>query len=388
MDLNKIIFVSHRWIDREFVNKLTDYLAILGIPQNAIFCSSLPGNDVDAKISDEIRLNFDNSIMNIVILSPEYYKSAYCLNEAGIIWYQAKPTIVIALPGIDEKNMYGFLNGDFKIRRLTDKEDLLYIHDKISSALDITKPNIQTLSKKTTEYVSLFETMLSTIPVEVADANNDVEDLTDDEKILLYYFAKKNKKVLDIDDTKVAFRDAEIVGVDIDNGLSLLAECGFGSLGQFSFDIEMSHFRKMKEYLKNEHILDCVKKHIAYRRDTFLKLYSEGQLTDNDMLFVLYVNETKSKTFGDRWMAEAEIRSIKKWESDNDLDNSLSTSYLECLQKFVNNDLCYSSDFTSHGNPREYTLYQSLYDFFTKPNDLIKTRLQDVKSKHKVDFPF
>ena len=39
-----------------------------------------------------------------------YYQSAYCLNEAGILWYQDDvPVIPIALPEINSSNMYGFL---------------------------------------------------------------------------------------------------------------------------------------------------------------------------------------------------------------------------------------------------------------------------------------
>ncbi len=78
--------------------------------QDAVFCSSLPGNDINEKISGEVKTALKNSTVNIAILSREYYQSAYCLNEAGVLWYEDVPVIPIALPEINSNNMYGFLN--------------------------------------------------------------------------------------------------------------------------------------------------------------------------------------------------------------------------------------------------------------------------------------
>lgn len=135
------IFISHRTTDEKIARLLARYLVDCGAPRESVFISSLPGNDVKFEISKEVKENLQSSALNIVLLSSNYYKSAYCQNEAGIIWYLDVPKVVIALPEITTQNMQGFLNSENKIRRLDNKDDMLilakiieekYLHTPIS----------------------------------------------------------------------------------------------------------------------------------------------------------------------------------------------------------------------------------------------------------------
>lgn len=125
------IFISHRSIDKKFAEIIEDFLTSCGVPADKIFCSSLPGNDIEEEISREIKLNLQQSVINIVLLSKDYYESAYCQNEAGIIWFLDAHKIVIALPEINENCMLGFLNREYKIRRLDNADDVFSITDII-----------------------------------------------------------------------------------------------------------------------------------------------------------------------------------------------------------------------------------------------------------------
>ena len=94
---NNLIFISHRTTEKAVADMLLYFLTTTGIPRNLIQCSSLPGNDVKEKISPEVRMWIRRSAVNIAILSSDYYNSAYCLNEAGILWYlDSVPVIPIA----------------------------------------------------------------------------------------------------------------------------------------------------------------------------------------------------------------------------------------------------------------------------------------------------
>ena len=77
------IFISHRSTDKGIADMLVDFFAGTGISKETVFCSSLPGNDINERISDEVRTALKSSAVNIAILSHDYYQSAYCLNEAG-----------------------------------------------------------------------------------------------------------------------------------------------------------------------------------------------------------------------------------------------------------------------------------------------------------------
>ena len=86
--MKSIIFISHRSTDKAIADMLLDFFIGTGISRESIFCSSLPGNDINEKISSEIKDALKRSLVNIAILSKDYYQSAYCLNEAGILWYR------------------------------------------------------------------------------------------------------------------------------------------------------------------------------------------------------------------------------------------------------------------------------------------------------------
>ena len=131
-----VVFISHRSTDKAIADMLVDFLTGTGIPKTSFFCSSLPGNDINEKISAEVKAALKDSILNIAILSRDYYQSAYCLNEAGVLWYREDvPVIPIALPEIDSKNMYGFLNNEYKLRRLDSDTDISYIYDAVSEVV-------------------------------------------------------------------------------------------------------------------------------------------------------------------------------------------------------------------------------------------------------------
>lgn len=180
--MTPIIFISHRSIDAEVADMLKDYLVTTGIPNDYIFCSSLPGNDVNNVISREVKEKIANSSVNIAILSNSYYESAYCINEAGIIWLQDPevPAVVIGLPEITHNNMHGFLNSDYKLRRLNNLNDISAIHDAVHKAVNIPAATLsvateagQKLSNRYKEFISQRESKSKTVAKKSADAESE-----------------------------------------------------------------------------------------------------------------------------------------------------------------------------------------------------------------------
>lgn len=130
------IFISHRTVDAAVADMIKDFLVSTGIPNEKIFCSSLPGNDVAERIPSEVKTNLHQSALNILILSCDYYDSAYCLNEAGIAWYLDEVTAIpIGMPEINHENMHGFLNAEYKLRRLSEDGDIAYLYDQAKKTI-------------------------------------------------------------------------------------------------------------------------------------------------------------------------------------------------------------------------------------------------------------
>lgn len=204
-EVNPVVFISHRSTDKKVADMIADFFSATGISRDKIFCSSLPGNDINEKISTEVKLALKNSSVNIAILSYDYYQSAYCLNEAGVLWYNDAPVIPIALPEIDSNNMYGFLSSEYKLRRLDSDTDISYIYDIVSTAVSAPYAKVSIVTyennKLKNRYADFLKSRESSKPsVRILPAIDVSEITTDDERVVLYYILKqmfvKFRKVL------------------------------------------------------------------------------------------------------------------------------------------------------------------------------------------------
>lgn len=124
-----VVFISHRKTDEEVAQLIRQFLIQTGVKDDDIFCSSIPGNDVNEKIDSEVKGQLKRSAVIILLLSEKFFQSPYCLNEAGIAWYldDEVKVIPIALDHIEATDMVGFLDSNHRLRSLDDLKDILAI---------------------------------------------------------------------------------------------------------------------------------------------------------------------------------------------------------------------------------------------------------------------
>ena len=164
----------------------------------------------------------------------------------------------------------------------------------------------------------------------------------------------------------------------------MLSSFDGGTVNNDTLEFGLEAFRK---YSANSSTLiselkECVERHIKEAVNTFKSLWNSDTLDDIMGLFIAYIVDERMCNFGARWMADGQIENIKNWESKYTLDSTLSENYGSCLQFFIQNDLVYATDWTSYGNPREYSLCTSLQEFlFNCPKEYIE-KLQKVKNAH------
>jgi hypothetical protein len=388
-----LVFISHRSTEKEIADIILDFLVGTGIPRDQIFCSSLPGNDVGEKISTEIKMNIRKSAVNISILSSEYYQSAYCLNEAGIFWFQdTTPLIPIAMPEITPENMYGFLNDEYKLRHLHCENDISYLYDTVREALSMEacKSSIvvsETLKLKK-RYADNIDTRL--FPSMSGIRGNPMEISTSDEGVVLYYIL--SKKIRKIKKTEISewVTTQELSGVNVDNAFDLLSSLGAGKCENDTLELDINVFRKYITMCEEmiPKLEEYLKLHRKFSSDIFKALWENDALNDPLKLFVAYIIDENNVTFGSRWMAEAQSEDIKRWESKCVLDDTLSKSYSSCLNFFIENHLVYESSWTSYGNPREYTLHKSIKEHLFSSSCSYSVELEKIKADHYYDIPF
>ncbi|MBE5878320.1 MAG: toll/interleukin-1 receptor domain-containing protein, partial [Lachnospiraceae bacterium] len=356
---------------------------------------SLPGNDVNEKISEEVKKALKESAVNIAILSHDYYQSAYCLNEAGILWYEDVPVIPIALPEINSNNMYGFLNNEYKLRRLDSDTDVSYIYDTVNEAVSAHQPKVSIIThennklrEKYSEHIKSRETPKSTSII--ANAPSALEITTDDERIVLYYMLQKNVRKISMGTISNWLNENEIYDVNIENSFDLLSSIDGGVVNGDSLELGITAFR---QYSANAEAIvpelqKCIDNHTKLAVDTFKTIWDSNTLDQSLALFIAYIVDERVCSFGDRWMAEAQIKNIEQWESKYSLYSVLSEEYGSCLEFFIHNNLVYASSWTSYGNPREYSLCNSLQNLLFNCPAEIKEELQRVKSTYTCDLPF
>lgn len=394
--MQHIIFISHRSIDAEVTEMVKDYLVETGIPNEYVFCSSLPGNDVKHQISVEVREKMKNSTINIAILSRDYYESAYCLNEAGVIWMQdSVPAITIGLPEVTPEKMYGFLNGDNKLRRLDNSDDIAAIYDIIQKGVGAKQASMAIANAASKKLISRYQTYLSKrnapCQKETEDTPFSIENITtDDEKILLYYIiSKKTRKI-----SKKSFLDwivqNELFEINIDNAFDLLSSVGRGKIIDNTLELDIELFRKctstsQKLIIELEPIYKNNQKLSSLR---FLSMWENKNFNDEDLLFIAYIVQNRVTSFGTRWMEQGQLEDVRQWELNNLIDGSLSSTYSACLNLFVENRLVYPNSWTSYGNVREYVLFPSLRSLLLDKDFVYMEELNKVMDRHSEQIPF
>ena len=107
------IFISHSSKDKEQVELFVDLLLNIGLREDQIFCSSVPGCGIELgkQIFDELLLQFESFDLHVImILSKNYYESPVCLNEMGAAWVLGVKSDFILLPEFDFSDIKGVVD--------------------------------------------------------------------------------------------------------------------------------------------------------------------------------------------------------------------------------------------------------------------------------------
>ncbi len=382
-----VIFISHRSIDKAIADALLDFLVGTGIPKEAVFCSSLPGNDVREKISGEVRESMKNSCINIAILSRDYYSSTYCLNEAGVIWFCDNiPSIMIALPEITDSDMQGFLNNDYKLRRLDNEDDIAHIHDAVAEAVKIQTEKFEVILREARKlkgrYLSIIDGRENSPLVSTPETVDLTEITTDDERIVLYCLLEKNVRKISTYDVSLWVNENEIDDINIDNAFDLLTSSGFGKEYQGRFEIGIETFRHFSsirnDYLKK--LSPFLDKHKYPRIMEFINLWNSGKTDDYLKLFCAFICDERISRLE---ITQKFHKKISQWEANNELDSTLERNYHKCVNEFSEYGFAYDNR-----NFSQLILFPSVKELLFNPPQKYAAEFARVKDKYKVELPF
>lgn len=158
------IFISHASKDKDYVSCIVKLLEYIGLRQEQLFCSSVPGYGIplDEDIYDYLRQQFQEYDLHVIlVLSDNYYQSVACMNEMGAAWVLRNDYTTILLPGFEFKKIEGAINPR-KIALKLDgdsddvKEKLGQLKDKLSKEFGLLPLPEVRWEKQRDEFISVI----------------------------------------------------------------------------------------------------------------------------------------------------------------------------------------------------------------------------------------
>lgn len=142
------IFISHSSDDVKYVRRIVEFLEDLNVPEDGIFCSSIPEYGIPGgeKIFDFLRGQFDTYDLHVIfVLSENYYNSIASLNEMGAAWVGRNEYTVLLLPHFTYSEIKGVLDPREIATKIDDESTinirLSELRDKILSEFALNKIN-------------------------------------------------------------------------------------------------------------------------------------------------------------------------------------------------------------------------------------------------------
>ena len=137
------LFISHASADKKLIDAFIDLLQTgIGLNHDQVFCTSLEGMDIP-KGKDFIEFIHDkiqDPFLVIMVITPSYYESAFCLCELGAAWAMSHSSFPIICPPIEFSDLEGVLKNK-EVGKIDHPEDLDSLRDRIVEDGEIEKPS-------------------------------------------------------------------------------------------------------------------------------------------------------------------------------------------------------------------------------------------------------
>jgi hypothetical protein len=160
------IFVSHAAKDEALVEEFVELLQVgVNVHPDDVFCSSLPGMNIPTggAFIDHIKSQVKNPELVLLVISQEFLKSQFCLNEVGASWALSLPIYPLLVPPLDYADVRGVLAG-VQAAKLDDKEKLNDLRDVLIERLGLAPLRTSHWERKRDKFLSKLATILPHVP--------------------------------------------------------------------------------------------------------------------------------------------------------------------------------------------------------------------------------
>jgi hypothetical protein len=129
-----------------------------------------------SQFGEVIREALDKADIAILLLTPSYYESHFCLAEAGAVWVQEKPRIPLVVPPVDYHDLEGVQLGE-QAAKIDSSTALDEMRDQIRDVVG-TGVATGTWNEHKTDFLNLWTTGFDgQVPLATAVPFSDLEGL-------------------------------------------------------------------------------------------------------------------------------------------------------------------------------------------------------------------
>ncbi len=161
------IFISHAKNDKVYVQEIVSLLDGMGLTDEHIFCSSIPGYDIPVgkTIFQYLLEQFHEYDLHVIFVhSKNYYMRPVCLNEMGAAWVLKSKYTSILLPTFDFSEMNGVVNNSDIAIKLDNDEDevkdkLNELYEQLIEEFDLKKQRAIIWEKKRDAFIEKIKTI-------------------------------------------------------------------------------------------------------------------------------------------------------------------------------------------------------------------------------------
>ena len=158
-----MVFISHSSKDIAFVEALVDLLEFLGLNNNTMFCSSVPGYGIplSGRIIDNLLSIFENNNLYVIFVqSPSYYNSPISLNEMGAAWILKSEFCSLLTQDMEFDKMKGVIDSSYisiKVNAADASSRLNQMKDDIVSMFNLKQPDASRWETKRNNFLKLVD---------------------------------------------------------------------------------------------------------------------------------------------------------------------------------------------------------------------------------------
>jgi hypothetical protein len=131
------IFISHSSQDEKLVHAFTQMVEKgMGINSRSIFCSSIAGQGIapGMRVLEQLWAELHGTDTAIMIITPRFYESPYCMCELGAVWGMNKAFIPIVSPPLRLSDLKGAATGTQALA-LDSARDMDTLRDRLTSIM-------------------------------------------------------------------------------------------------------------------------------------------------------------------------------------------------------------------------------------------------------------